>query len=334
MTRSLLASACALICLSLVACSDDDSSTSAPAPQPGASNNPNPSTPSTPDQKSADIVDTAVGAGQFKTLVAAVQAAGLESTLRGAGPYTVFAPSDAAFAKLPDFLLTKLTQPAYKASLGLILKYHVLSGSVRAADVLGKTQNVATASGAEVAVDGSNNKVVINGSANVTTPDITASNGVIHVIDTVLLPSIADTAARYEDGATKFSTLASAVSSAGLLPTLAGPGSFTVFAPTDAAFANLKSALGNDAFAAILADKAKLTKILTYHVLPKAAYAKDVMTGAAATVEGGNLNLTVANGSVKVGDSTTTAANVVLADVPNRNGVIHVIDKVLLPPGL
>lgn len=154
-----------------------------------------------------DIVDTAVRAGQLTTLVAAAQGAGLESTLRGSGPFTVFAPTDAAFGRLPSFLLTKLVTALYKTELGLILKYHVLASEVRAAAVLGKKQDVVTA-------------------------------------------------------------------------------------------------------------------------------AKDVVSGSITTVESSQLTVTVASDKVTLTDSTATAANVVFTDLPGRNGVIHVIDKVLVPPGL
>ncbi|HRI53100.1 MAG TPA: fasciclin domain-containing protein [Pseudomonadota bacterium] len=299
--------------------------------------------PATPDLATApdlgvsarkDLVDTAIGAGQFTTLVAAVQGAGLEQTLRGPGPFTVFAPTDDAFQKVPAFLLSKLVTPPYKTELGLILKYHVLAGQVKAADVLGKKQDVASLQGASLNVDGSGGKVVLNGSINVTKPDVLGKNGVIHVIDGVLLPTLVDTAIGYDDGTAKFSTLVAAVKAAGLVDTLNGPGPFTIFAPTDAAFAALKTALGDAAFDALLANKAKLTRVLTYHVLAAAAYQKDIASGAVTTVETGKLNVTVANSKVTIADSTATAANVVFTDVPGRNGVIHVIDKVLIPPGL
>ena len=305
--------------------------------------NPKDDVPTPPDLATApdlgvaarkDIVDTAIGAGQFTTLIAAVQGAGLEQTLRGAGPFTVFAPTDAAFQKVPAFLLNKLVTPPYKTELGLILKYHVLAGQVKAADVLGKKQDVASVEGASLNVDGSGGKVVLNGSINVTKPDVLAKNGVIHVIDGVLLPTLVDTAIGYDDGTVKFSTLVTAVKAAGLVDTLKGPGPFTIFAPTDAAFAALKASLGDAAFNALLADKVKLTRVLTYHVLATAAYAKDVTTGPVTTVETNKLTLTVANGKVTIADSTVAAANVVFTDVPGRNGVIHVIDKVLIPPGL
>jgi uncharacterized surface protein with fasciclin (FAS1) repeats len=133
-----------------------------------------------------DIVDTAVAAGQFKTLAAALTAAGLVDTLKGPGPFTVFAPTDAAFAKLPAGTLDTLLKPESKAKLTAILTYHVVAGKVTAADVV-KLKEAKTVNGAMVAVKVDGGKVMIN-NAKVTTADIEASNGVIHVIDTVLLP--------------------------------------------------------------------------------------------------------------------------------------------------
>lgn len=134
--------------------------------------------------RAADIVDTAVAAGSFNTLVTAVKAAGLVGTLKGKGPYTVFAPNDAAFAKLPPGTVESLLKN--KAKLATILKYHVVAGRVKSADVAGKTLKVATAAGLPVNVDGIFG-VRVN-DAHVIQPDIEASNGVIHVIDTVLIP--------------------------------------------------------------------------------------------------------------------------------------------------
>ena len=134
--------------------------------------------------RAADIVDTAVAAGSFNTLVTAVKAAGLVKTLKGKGPYTVFAPNDAAFAKLPPGTVDSLLKN--KAKLATILKYHVVPGRVKAADVAGKSLTVKTAAGLPVNVDGTFG-VRVN-DAHVIQPDIQASNGVIHVVDTVLLP--------------------------------------------------------------------------------------------------------------------------------------------------
>jgi uncharacterized surface protein with fasciclin (FAS1) repeats len=133
-----------------------------------------------------DIVDTAVASGAFKTLVAALTAAGLVDTLKSAGPFTVFAPSDAAFAKLPAGTVESLVKPENKAKLTAILTLHVMAGKVMAADVSGKKLTPASVNGETLHVDGTHG-VMING-AKVVTPDIACTNGVIHVIDTVLLP--------------------------------------------------------------------------------------------------------------------------------------------------
>ena len=134
-----------------------------------------------------DIVDTAVSAGSFKTLVAAVTAAGLGETLKGDGPFTVFAPTDDAFAKLPAGTVEDLVKPENKDKLTAILTYHVLSGKVMAADVSGQKMEPATVNGKALHVDGTSG-VKVN-DATVVTADIECTNGVIHVIDTVLLPS-------------------------------------------------------------------------------------------------------------------------------------------------
>ena len=314
--------------LAAAACSSSDDASAA---QPSGGTTPDAGSNPT---SSKDIVDTAIATGNFKTLVGAVQGAGLEATLRAPGPFTVLAPTDAAFEKLPSFLVTKLVSAPYQGELGLILKYHVLSGSVKAADLLGKTSSPTTVAGGKLAIDGSGGKVVINGTVNVTTPDVAATNGVIHVVDGVLLPNIVDTAASYDDGTTKFSTLVTAVTAADLVTTLSGSGTFTVFAPTDKAFADLKAALGDAAFNAILADKAKLQKILKYHVLASTVYANDVASGQVDTVEGNKLTIAASASDVTIADATPVKAKVILTDLPNSNGVIHVIDKVLLPPGI
>jgi uncharacterized surface protein with fasciclin (FAS1) repeats len=132
-----------------------------------------------------DIVDTAVAAGSFNTLVAAVKAAGLVDTLKGAGPFTVFAPTDDAFAKLPQGTLEELLKPENKQKLAGILTYHVLAGKVMAADV--KTSMAKTVNGKELNIKAGADGVTVNG-AKVVKTDIATSNGVIHVIDTVVLP--------------------------------------------------------------------------------------------------------------------------------------------------
>lgn len=133
-----------------------------------------------------DIVDTAVAAGQFKTLAAALKAAGLIDTLKGAGPFTVFAPTDEAFAKLPKGTVEDLLKPENKARLAAVLTYHVVPGKVLAADVV-KVKEARTVQGSSLKVNANAGKVTID-NANVVKTDIAASNGVIHVIDTVVLP--------------------------------------------------------------------------------------------------------------------------------------------------
>ncbi|MBW4543917.1 MAG: fasciclin domain-containing protein [Symplocastrum torsivum CPER-KK1] len=133
----------------------------------------------------ADIVDTAVKAGSFNTLVAAVKAAGLVDTLKGAGPFTVFAPTDEAFAKLPNGTVDALLKDIPK--LKKILTYHVVSGKVKAADFSLTLKSATTVEGSDVKIDASNDSVKVN-DATVSTPDVDADNGVIHIIDTVLIP--------------------------------------------------------------------------------------------------------------------------------------------------
>ena len=139
------------------------------------------------DKKAKDIVDTAVSAGQFTTLAAALDAAGLIDTLKGDGPFTVFAPTDEAFAKLPEGTVESLLQPENRDQLIAILTYHVVPGKVKAADVV-KLDQATTVNGADVAITVADNGVQVD-SANVIATDIDASNGIIHVIDSVILPS-------------------------------------------------------------------------------------------------------------------------------------------------
>ena len=136
--------------------------------------------------KAADIVDTAASAGQFKTLVAAVKAAGLVETLKGDGPYTVFAPTDEAFAKLPAGTVETLLKPENKDQLVAVLTYHVVPGKIMSSDIAGKTAEVATVEGSKLSVDATDGVKVDN--AKVVSADIETSNGVIHVIDAVVLP--------------------------------------------------------------------------------------------------------------------------------------------------
>jgi transforming growth factor-beta-induced protein len=265
------------------------------------------------------IVDVAVKDGRFTTLIAALKAAKLDSALMEAGPFTVFAPTDAAFAKLPAGTVEALL--ADIPTLTNILLYHVVSGRVAAADVV-KVTSAPTLNGLPVMVKVSGNEVKINDST-VQITDIAASNGLIHVVDTVILPpgnDIVDVAVA--NGA--FKTLVAAVQAAGLVDTLKSAGPFTVFAPTDAAFAKLPAGTVE----ALLNDIPKLKEILTYHVVSGRVYAADVVKlKSASTVQGSPITISVDMGSVKLNGSST----IVLTDILTTNGVIHVIDSVILP---
>ncbi len=270
----------------------------------------------------SDIVDTAVNAGSFSTLVAAVKAGGLVETLKGDGPFTVFAPTDAAFAKLPAGTVEDLLKPENKAKLVDILKYHVVAGKVPASKVVGLT-SADTVQGTKVSVSAKDGAVKVGG-ANVVKTDIACSNGIIHVIDAVLLPSspdIVDTAVAAGD----FKTLVAAVKAAGLVDTLKGDGPFTVFAPTDAAFAKLPKGTVESLLKP--ENKQKLVGILTYHVVPGKVLAADVVKlKKATTVQGSDVAVEVKDGAVML-----DAAKVIKTDIETSNGVIHVIDSVILP---
>lgn len=146
-----------------------------------------PQSASAPAPRAADIVDTAVGAGQFNTLVAAVKAADLVATLKSPGPFTVFAPTDEAFKKLPPGTVANLLKPENKAQLVKVLTYHVVPGTVPSSALAGKVTDAKTVQGQMVRVDATRGGVMVN-NARVLTADVAASNGVIHVIDTVILP--------------------------------------------------------------------------------------------------------------------------------------------------
>ena len=270
-----------------------------------------------------DIVDTAVGAGSFNTLVAAVKAAGLVETLKGDGPFTVLAPTDEAFKKLPKGTVETLLKPENLKTLQAILTYHVIPGSVMAADVV-KLKSAKTVQGDTVAIKVTDSGVMING-AKVVTTDIKCSNGVIHVIDSVIMPpekaDIVDTAI----GAGSFNTLVAAVKAAGLVETLKSDGPFTVFAPTDDAFKKIPAAT----IAELLKpeNKAKLAAILTYHVVPGKVMAADVVKlSSAKTVNGQKVMIKVVDGKVMINGAT-----VIKADIDCKNGVVHVIDSVIMP---
>lgn len=366
--------------------------------------------------ESSSVIGAARENGNFNTLLAAIDAAGLTETLMAQdAPVTLFAPTDDAFAKIPQETLDGLL--ADKEALTKLLTYHVVPGVVKSSDLSdGLTQTTVEGEDITIGVNGSD--ITIN-DAKVTTPDIEASNGVIHAIDTVLMPasmaapaesasasetvtetapisetaevtatetttgtaevaesaavtktetttdttSVAESAAISETAAVtetapltetetvseteavsgtvsaeavsgmdlidtavagEFNTLVTAIETAGLVDALKGDGPFTVFAPSDAAFAKLPKATLD----ALLADpKGELTQVLLYHVVPGKVLSTDITDGMEVeTLQGSKIKLTVKDGAVMVND-----AKVVAVDIPATNGVIHVIDTVLMP---
>ena len=271
----------------------------------------------------ADIIDTAVGAGQFKTLAAALGAADLVNTLKGKGPFTVFAPTDEAFSKLPKGTVETLLKPENKAALAGILTYHVVGGKVAAKQVV-TLRGAKTVNGQRVDIKVSDSKVMVDG-ATVVTTDIACDNGIIHVIDSVILPAdknIPEVATK----AGKFKTLLAAAKAAGLVDALSGKQPLTVFAPTDDAFAKLPSGTVESLLKP--ENKQQLVDILKYHVVSGRVYSDDaVKAKSAKTLQGSAITVSVHGNNAMINKSKLVAT-----DLDASNGVIHVIDAVLMPP--
>ncbi len=270
-----------------------------------------------------NIVETAVEAGKFKTLATALTAAGLVDAVSGPGPFTVFAPTDEAFAKVPKETLAMLLKPENKEKLKAVLTYHVVPGKVMAKDVVGlKGAKSLNGQRIDVKVDGS--KVSVDG-ANVVATDIACTNGVIHVIDSVILPA-SDNIPAVATKAGKFSTLLAAAKAAGLVDALSGDKALTVFAPTDEAFGKLPKGTVESLLKPENVDKLKA--ILLFHVVEGRVYSEDaVKAKTAATLQGGKVEITVKDGAAYV-----NGAKILATDIDAGNGVIHVIDSVILPP--
>jgi uncharacterized surface protein with fasciclin (FAS1) repeats len=270
-----------------------------------------------------NIVDTAVDAGKFKTLAAALGAAGLVDAVKGPGPFTVFAPTDEAFAKLPKGTVETLLKPENKEKLKAILTYHVVPGKVMAKDVVG-IKGAKSLNGQRIDVKVVDGKVMVGG-AQVVATDVSCTNGVIHIIDSVILPS-EDNIPAVATKAGKFNTLLAAAKAAGLVDALSGDKALTVFAPTDEAFAKLPK----DTVESLLKseNKEKLKAILLYHVVDGRVYSEDAVAAkSAATLQGSKIEI-----SVKDGAAYVNGAKILATDVNASNGVIHVIDSVILPP--
>jgi uncharacterized surface protein with fasciclin (FAS1) repeats len=297
---------------SLASCGDDDS---------------------TPEQ--LDIVDTAIATDDLSILVDALTQANLVSTLQGEGPFTVFAPTNAAFQKLLD------SNPSWNslsdidnATLANVLKFHVLAANVKAAD-LTDTYVTSLATGPDnrqivlqVDVTGG---VKFNGTANPLTTDIITKNGTVHIIDEVMLPP---TVVNLALNNPTFSTLVAALTRSDLttdyVSILSGAGPFTVFAPTNAAFQALLDS--NTAWNSLNdIPVATLEAVLNYHVISGA----NVQAGALVDNQqvasiGGSLTVDLSNGP-KLETTSGQSIDILLTDVQGANGVVHVIDRVLLP---
>lgn len=327
----------AVLAIALAGCSDDNNN-------PMKSNSPAPT---------MDIVETAASAGNFKTLLAAAEAADLVDALKGAGPITVFAPTDDAFAKLPAGTVEALL--ADKDALTAILTYHVAPGAVTADQVV-KMTAVQTLNGTDLAITVTADGKVKVDNAVITMTDIQATNGVIHVIDAVLIPGAVGSSSTNSLAATAtfgsgwiaqavrkgnlnwftkylslytvsrlagLPTLATAVQAANLQKTLMFNGPFTLFGPTEEAFA----ALPPGTIEALLQDPATLSNILLYHATSGVVKAADVVNLSEATMANGEtVQIVVVDGKVKINDAT-----VLFVDIAARNGVLHIIDGVLIP---
>ena len=264
--------------------------------------------------KTQTIVDIAVSNPDFSILVQALQKAELVEALQGEGPFTVFAPTNQAFIDAGIDL-----NAISKDDLANILKYHVLAGKFLAAEL--NEKGYATLNGQKFFVDFNSGKIFINGKTEVIATDITASNGVIHVLDMVLMPpagNIVEIAQETE----KLSSLVAAVVKAQLVDALSSDGPFTVFAPTNAAFAELLNQLGVSLDEVNVAD---LKSILLYHVVNERLFSADLESTSYTTLNGASIKVNTSDFTIN-GD-----VNIIATDVIATNGVVHLIDQVLLP---
>lgn len=300
-----------LALVTLTSCKKDSTATSPP-----------------PSNTIANIVSTNTS---FSILKAAVVKADLATTLSGTGPFTVFAPNDAAFTASGITLASINTLSADE--LKKILLYHTLSAKVISTAVpAGPNAPVTTVNGDPIYVTRNNSGVFVNG-IKVQTADVAADNGIIHVLDRVLLPAKGNLV-EVAQGDTTFSFLVAAVlrASSGntdVVAALSGTGPFTVFAPTNNAFRAAGFSTINDVSNA---DPNTLASILTYHVVAGRVFSSDLSDGAQpATLNGANVTIGLTSGATVRGNSNASPSNITAANILATNGVVHVIDRVLLP---
>jgi transforming growth factor-beta-induced protein len=279
------------------------------------------------DKPSDNIVEVAQSNSELSTLVSAIVAAELDTYLAGPGPFTVFAPTNAAFEKLDSQTLNQIIGDP--VLLTALLQYHVVSGKVYSKDLSTGSVNTAL-SGQPIDVVVSGGMVTINGSAKVIEADVKASNGVIHIIDEVLLPDdfVAQTIVQIAASNPNFSTLVSVLSLPELSDLLAAANNptqdLTVFAPTNAAFDAVLAALGKTSINDI--PTGILKEIVSYHILGQSVLSTQLTNGEVPTLLTGESITVNVSGGVKIDN-----ANVIAADVKAINGVIHAVDGVLLP---
>lgn len=278
-------------------------------------------------QSGKNVVQKLAKTGQYSTLITAVTQAGLADTLATTQGITVFAPTDAAFAKIPPADLKALI--ADKEKLKSVLTYHVSPRRLRESQ-LAQRGTAPTLYGANIAATGTPEDLVLNGNVSLTLGDIRATNGIIHSIDTVLTPpALPKDVVATAIAAGSFSTLVTAVQAAGLEQTLRTTQNITVFAPTDAAFAKIPKATLD----AILADKALLTKILSYHVSGRVITAEQILnagSGTIRTLAGERIRFVAKDGKVVLNETVMVTAT----NIKASNGIIHVLDAVLIPPSV
>ena len=324
--------AMAVLAFTVVGCSDSDSP-AAPSPATGSAGNAGSSLPT--------IAGVATSNANFSTLVSALSKAGLVSTFSGAGSFTVFAPTNAAFDAAAAALLgagktgQDLVNGLDVATLTAVLKYHVVGDARNAQAVLASSQIIMLDGNAAAIALKSGSPYIQN--AKITSTDIQASNGIVHVIDAVILPpSLAKSAGTSNQtitaiaaGNPDFSTLVAALSKAGLVDTFNGKGPFTVFAPTNAAFDDAARQLHfrNGVEMVAQLDIKTLTAVLAYHVYAGNLNAQGVVAADRLTMLDGNLaDVSVRNGQVFIDDVA-----IVQADIAASNGTIHVLRSVMLP---
>jgi len=274
-----------------------------------------------------NIVELAADIPDLSTLVTALKAGKLTTALSGAGPFTVFAPTNEAFAALPSDTLTHLLDPKNIKVLDAILEYHVIAGAAVRAEDLKASQDVKTLEGQKLHITKDDGAVTVQ-NAKVIQADVGATNGIVHVIDSVLFLPPTQNIVEVASGIADLSTLVTALKAGKLITALSGGGPFTVFAPTNEAFAALPPATLTK-----LLDPTNiklLRAILEYHVLAGAVYAEDLKASQdVTTLEGQKLHITKSGSFLKVG-----SANVLFTDVGATNGVVHTINGVLIPPPL